>query len=94
MAKFYSDKLINHVKSTMNKSIIWNGFRIKEIPKPDNLEAEELRSHEYHRLAVAYGLSFQFDDIGIIVPPSEIDDVPPDRSNKNYIDKFISKDQV
>jgi len=50
-------------------------FRMQELPRPDNLTADGLDSSEYHRLAVAYGLSFFYDDIGRIVPPSEIDDI-------------------
>lgn len=92
-AKFYSENLIYKVTNSLN-NIIWNGFRAKEIPKPENLEAEGLRSQEYHRLAVAYGLSFQYDNIGEIVPQSDIDDIPPDRPRKWYEDRFISKDMV
>jgi hypothetical protein len=51
-------------------------FRIKSLPKPDNLLADGLRSEGFHRLAVAYGLSFFYDDIGKTVPPSNIDDIP------------------
>ena len=39
-------------------------FQFMEIPKPDNLHAPKLLPSEYHRLAVAYGLSFRCDDIG------------------------------
>ncbi|MBW2065689.1 MAG: hypothetical protein JRJ03_12280 [Deltaproteobacteria bacterium] len=49
-------------------------FQSRSLTKPENLRAEGLRQNEYHRLAVAYGLSFFYDDIGKIVPPSEIED--------------------
>jgi hypothetical protein len=92
-AKFYSEKLVYKVSNSLN-NIIWNGFRAKEIPKPANLEADGLRSHEYHRLAVAYGLSFQYEDIGNIVPPSDIGNIPRQCPRSWYEDRFISKDMV
>jgi len=93
LAKFYSDNLFRNVKNSLN-SYVWKGFRSKQIPKPENLEAEGLRSHDYHRLAVAYGLSFQYENIGTIIPPSEIDDIPPDPPRKRYEERFISKDMM
>jgi len=50
--------------------------RLVELPKPSNLEADELPTSEFHRLAVAYGLSFPFDE-KTFIPPSQIEDINP-----------------
>ncbi|MFQ5714655.1 MAG: hypothetical protein ACE5GU_11555 [Candidatus Scalinduaceae bacterium] len=50
-------------------------FKVIELPKPEGLDAEGLYSNNYHRMAVAYGLSFSTDDIKEIIPPHVIDDV-------------------
>ncbi len=50
-------------------------FKIRNLSKPDNLEAEELNPSHYHRIAVACGLSFFYDNIGRTVPPSSIEDI-------------------
>ena len=74
--KFYRDtvKTINrNLKSTTS----FSGFNFKQIPKPGDLEAHAISIDSYHRLAVAYGLSFRKLDIGRIVPKSVISDMPP-----------------
>lgn len=93
LAKFYSEKLLNNVIKSMD-NFVWEGFRLKQIPIPEKLEAYGLRSNEYHRLAVAYGLSFQYDNIGIIVPPSEIDDILPEPRRDIYEGRFIDRDLI
>lgn len=49
-------------------------FRIKALPKPQNLKARGLKEADYHRISVAYGLGFPIDDIGRVKPPSAIRD--------------------
>ena len=67
------------------------GVRRISLPKPSTLEAEINDSH-YHRLAVAWGLSYQSFNIGEYDRPSEIEDIPPPPvREKTY---FISKDMV
>lgn len=48
-----------------------------ELPRPEDLEMSTSGGIEWHRLAVAYGLSFDPDDIGRIRPPDEIEMVDP-----------------
>jgi len=48
------------------------------LPKPEELEAT-VDEANYHRLAVAWGLSYPEYEIGSITRPCEIDDVPPPR---------------
>ncbi len=51
------------------------GIERLALSKPDNLEAD-VEDDAYHRLAVAWGLSYPETDIGNVTPPSEIPDVP------------------
>lgn len=46
-----------------------------ELPRPDDLEMRKSGEMEWHRMAVAYGLSFDPDDIGRIRTPEEIEPV-------------------
>jgi hypothetical protein len=89
---FYNPRMLQRVEDQLYKSFKWNGFRVSTLPKPENLKAEGLRSRDYHRLSVAYGLSFRYDDIGMIVPPTEVDDVIRPKSIREY--EFISKEHV
>ena len=65
---------------------------ILEIPKPDGLEAKGLKASEFHRLSVAYGLSF--DDIGDFVKPGKIPDISRTEEKATWRDSFIDKDQM
>lgn len=54
-------------------------FHVRQVPlpRPDDLEAPEIDNAHWHRLAVAYGLSFEPFDIGGITPPDDNEPVPP-----------------
>ncbi|MBT4643765.1 MAG: hypothetical protein HOC09_33595 [Deltaproteobacteria bacterium] len=49
-----------------------SGFRFISLPQPKNLEILNLDNINYHRVAVAYGLSFLFDDYGQIKKGEDI----------------------
>ena len=68
------------------------GIRVIPLPKPTSLEAN-INDADYHRLAVAWGLSHESFNIGTYERPSEINDVPPPRK-ADISEKFISKDMV
>jgi hypothetical protein len=70
----------------------FKGFDIKEIPKPDQLEAPQLPPKGYDRLAVAYGLSFTSDEIGKVIPQSKISDIHKEVKTSSIDDCFVSKD--
>ncbi|MEM3453292.1 MAG: hypothetical protein QW835_06695 [Candidatus Hadarchaeum sp.] len=72
----------------------WKGFIPMSLRMPEDLTAEGLGTENYHRLAVAYGLSFFFQDIGEIVPPSEIEDIEPTKPIRDFEDRFVGKEQV
>ena len=65
-------------------------FRL--VPPPTSL-ATSCSRDSYHRLAVAWGLSFEEFELGDIRIPSEIDDIGR-RPTNDYQDKYIDKDQV
>jgi hypothetical protein len=87
-------KIINDLNNWWQKHTETKGFIIKELPKPDNFNADEFDQSEYHRFAVAYGLSFPYDDIGelVLVPPD--DKINIDRSSKFDEDAYVSKDKA
>jgi hypothetical protein len=62
-----------------------------ELPKPDNIDAPKLGSAEYHRLAVAYGLSFSAMDLGKIVPPEAVTDILPKTTEVDIEQYYIEK---
>ena len=78
----------------LTQGIIWAGFQRMALPKPSDLEAPGLDAHHYHRLAVAYGLSFSSLDIGRITPPGEIPDIAANLVRLNVTSRYVSKDMV
>jgi hypothetical protein len=60
----------------------WTGLRLKPfgivpgLEYPARLQASSLRKSDFHRIAVAYGLSYSVDNIGRFTPPSEIEPEP------------------
>jgi len=74
------------------------GLRVKPLETinlimPDGLNAPGLDNINWSRMAIAYGLSFPFDDIGTFIPPSEVDE--PDIPEKVDIQKnLITKDHM
>jgi len=83
------------LKSAANMlMIIWAGFQWMELPKPSDLQAPGLDTHHYHRLAVAYGLSFSSLDIGRITPPGEIPNIAANLGVLNVPSRYVSKDMV
>ena len=67
-------------------------LRFLSLESPENLEALT-DPGDFHRLAVAAGLSHPTFDIGTLTPPSDIEDMPGPRI-RNYDGALITKDQV
>ena len=86
-------QVIKDANEHMAKLSIGVGIVDKTLPKPEDLKNSDLRAEIFDRLAVAYGLSFDSFDIGHIVPPAEINDVPPRRPT-DWQGRFVSKEQV
>jgi hypothetical protein len=65
------------------------------LQKPSRLKSPGIDDATFGRLAVAYGLSFGFDDLGDLRPPSSVPDViGPDTPSSSFEDRFVSKDMV
>jgi len=83
---------IDELDSLLKRFTHFNGFRIRTIPKPDDLKAPSLSPLDYDRLAVAYGLSFHVDDIGRIIPESKIKDLEKEDKILDTEKIFVSKE--
>ncbi len=56
-------------------------FNFKEIRIPHNLHIPENFKKQYYRFTVAYGLSFEKENIGEMKGPRKIKDINPNKSN-------------
>ena len=72
----------------------FKGFTIKEIPKSDDLDAQDMSPQDYDRLAVAYGLSFTSDEIGSILAKNKISDIHKGEKVKQIEVSPVDKDMV
>lgn len=72
----------------------FNGFIVKGLPIPEQLEAPDLHHSGFDRLAVAYGLSFTSDEIGKIIPEDEIEDMQNQINIRNVDRHYISADMT
>ena len=76
------------------RAIAFSGFIPSQLPKPPNLETADIPPRDYHRMSVAYGLSFSRIDIGEIIPPAAIDDLVQNSVIRDLSDRFIDMDMV
>lgn len=85
--------LVNDANARFRSTTTARGLLLRTLPKPEHLVNDDVGEALFHRLSVAYGLSFDALDIGCISPPGEISNIqgPPPRQ---WADDFISKDQV
>jgi hypothetical protein len=85
--------VVNQTDSRFRSATTTRGLLLRTLPRPEDLVNEDIDDALFHRLSVAYGLSFQSFNIGGISPPHASPDVPrPPRRDPG--DGFISKDQV
>lgn len=85
--------VISHAEQRLS-STSFPGFDQKQLPKPVNLETEDIPPRDYHRMSVAYGLSFSYIDIGEIIPPRAVEDLVIEENICNINDYYIDKDMV
>ena len=64
------------------------------LPMPDNIRAPGLDSESFHRLLVAYGLSFEPFDLGKIIETSKIPDIDTQSNKATWRDNFPDRDIV
>jgi hypothetical protein len=86
-------RIVNEAGARFRSATTAQGLLLRTLPKPEHLVNDDVGEGLFHRLSVAYGLSFDALDIGGISPPGEIPDIPPP-TPRRWEDEFISKDQV
>jgi DEAD/DEAH box helicase len=69
-----------------------NGIRLLELPVPTNIELP-VGISDFRRLAVAWGLSYPPNEVGKILPPSSIEDMPEAKAI-DLSHRLISKELV
>jgi hypothetical protein len=62
------------------------------LPTPRRFQSTDVQSHDYHRLAVAYGLSCPSGELADVIPPHDMEDLTRLEARRDSI--FISKDLV
>lgn len=88
----YREMIDDRGKKIAKNHSDFRGFEVKDIPKPDQVEAPNLSHGDYDRLAVAYGLSFTADEIGQIIPESKLGDIQKTTIRVSCEDRYVSKD--
>jgi len=72
----------------------FNRFEIRDLPIPDDLEAPDLMISDYHRMQIAYGLSFHSLSFGDIINKGCIGNIEIDTTILDFSDRFVDKDMV
>ena len=87
-------RVVEFADMRFRATMLARGLLLRTLPRPEHLLNDDVDDALFHRLSVAYGLSFDTFNIGGISPPHSTPDVPPPRSPRPRDDRFISKDQV
>lgn len=86
---------IKNAEIALRKTIYSVDLIEKKLPKPENLETDDIPPRDYHRMAVSYGLSFSEVDIGTIRPQRKVPDIHLQGPKIADIDSlYIDKDMV
>ncbi len=91
LVKFYG-RVLTAFDRSLRKSMNVGAFDIQPLPMPRRLNAPELATHDYHRLAVAYGLSFRYLDLATVIPPAAIPNLGS--STERASAEMVTKDMV
>jgi hypothetical protein len=86
-------ELVSEADRRFRSGMMARGLLLRALPKPEYLVTADVGEALFHRLSVAYGLSFDALNIGRVSPPQETPDIPPP-PRRGTDDSFISKDQV
>jgi hypothetical protein len=87
-------QLFIEVEDELSRQLSMKGFEVKTLPIPSDLSPSDLLNSSYSRLAVAYGLSFSYLDIGSIKPPRSIQDVGVSNISIDLSNRYVDKDMV
>jgi len=87
-------RLISTSHARMKRNGYFVGeYAVRNLPMPEAFQENGVEAKDFHRLAVAYGLSFTILDLGRVIPPSEIKNIPM-RPIVSEIPEMVTKDQV
>jgi len=86
----YFNRIVHEING--DQSMSWARLRIDPLEPPRELIAPGLKSSEYDRLSVAFGLSFI--RLGKYIRAQDVPDLPTPWTPRRYTAEFISKDQV
>lgn len=89
--RFYQE-VIRKFDEALTKARFVGRLDIQPLPVPPQLEVPDLPASDYHRLAVAYGLSFRHLDLPTVTAPNDIPDVETMKVREQA--ELISKDMV
>lgn len=89
---FYQDALENISRRISSVWTTCQGLNVLALEKPDSLVGD-IDGPVYHRLVVAWGLSYSSYDIGEVIRPEDIEDIQS-RGERSRSDRYISKDDV
>lgn len=65
-----------------------------ELPVPENLEPRQTSTHEFARLAVAYGLAIDPLNMTDFQHKAQIDDMKAPRSHKSFREHYVGNEQT
>ena len=89
---FYQE-LVKRVHDRI-RTIKFNKFVDRIIETPSDLTAPDLPPNLYHRMQIAYGLSFRPLDFGAIINKDEIEDLKFEVQVVDYSDKYVGQEMV
>jgi regulator of replication initiation timing len=74
---FYTQAITSTHEDRQQRNAGIPEYRVRSLPTPKDLETNGIRSHDFHRFAVAYGLSIPDGDQPEIRLPSEMESIKP-----------------
>lgn len=86
---FYSDVIANVLERICD-----DVEKSKTLPVPDDLKMNGLPKSQFHRVAVAYGLSFEIVKLSTVALPREVEPVTYVESGRGSGREYVSKDMV
>lgn len=80
---FYTQAITSTHKDAAHKNAGIPEYAVRSLPFPKDLETNGIRKHEFHRFAVAYGLSIPEGEQPKLMLPSEMERIKPKTSKQD-----------
>lgn len=74
--------------------MVMGGLDIRPLPIPDRFRSENIADKQFHRFAVAYGLSQDPFDSGDFLLHESVPTAAPKASNDDWTARYVGADQV